>query len=187
MCASHLDLHLDCCQQSGFSGCHSGFSLYDLNTNRKGPLKSQPLGAVVVHTSEFEACLVYRASSRSARATQRNPVHAHNTCLGPLERKGHGDIGWFVVTGCQGAMWWQACCSLCLLVWFHSSRIHPRPWEAETARLWVQGQPELSVRVLSQKQMKQRSYPLSIQFISLNSWGFIEINFPPSFEGKMFL
>jgi hypothetical protein len=38
------------------------------------PGKSQHLGGRGRQISEFEASLVYRVSSRTARATQRNPV-----------------------------------------------------------------------------------------------------------------
>ena len=57
------------------------------NARTTGLLYIQNLGAVVVHAfnptlrrqrqaelCEFEASLVYRASSRTARTTQRNPV-----------------------------------------------------------------------------------------------------------------
>jgi hypothetical protein len=37
-------------------------------------LRSQPLGGRGRQISEFEASLVYKVSSRTARATQRNPV-----------------------------------------------------------------------------------------------------------------
>jgi hypothetical protein len=40
--------------------------------------KSQHLGGRGRQISEFEASLVYRVSSRTARATQRNPVSKKN-------------------------------------------------------------------------------------------------------------
>ena len=42
-------------------------------------LKSQHLGGRGRQISEFEASLVYRMSSRTARATQRNPVSKNKT------------------------------------------------------------------------------------------------------------
>jgi hypothetical protein len=41
---------------------------------RGGALKSQHLGGRGRQISEFEASLVYKVSSRTARAIQRNPV-----------------------------------------------------------------------------------------------------------------
>jgi hypothetical protein len=40
--------------------------------------KSQHLGGRGRQISEFEASLVYKVSSRTARATQRNPVSKNN-------------------------------------------------------------------------------------------------------------
>jgi hypothetical protein len=54
--------------------------LHELLKNKLGPgggdthLKSQHLGGRGRQISEFEASLVYKVSSRTARATQRNPV-----------------------------------------------------------------------------------------------------------------
>jgi hypothetical protein len=45
----------------------------------KNGKKSQHLGGRGRQISEFEASLVYKVSSRTARATQRNPVSKNKT------------------------------------------------------------------------------------------------------------
>jgi hypothetical protein len=49
--------------------------------------KSQHLGGRGRQLSEFEASLVYRVSSRTARATQRNPVSKPNHNKTNLKKK----------------------------------------------------------------------------------------------------
>jgi hypothetical protein len=45
--------------------------------------------------SEFEASLVYRVSSRTARATQRNPVSGKKTTKQNKTKKDEG-LGWII-------------------------------------------------------------------------------------------
>jgi hypothetical protein len=56
---------------------NKSFTLYKINySSRRGGacLLSQHLGDRGRRISEFKASLVYKVSSRTARATQRNPV-----------------------------------------------------------------------------------------------------------------
>jgi hypothetical protein len=50
-------------------------------------LQSQHLGGRGRWISEFEASLVYRVSSRTARATQRNPVSKNKQTKKPKNKK----------------------------------------------------------------------------------------------------
>jgi hypothetical protein len=73
--------HSETKEYTFFSALHGTFSKTDHIISHKSGLKRYNMPGVVAHLggrgrqiSEFKASLVYRVSSRTARAIQRNPV-----------------------------------------------------------------------------------------------------------------